>query len=243
MKTAARLLVAICVCVAIAGSVAVAQRARQVEGGGSFNDAPIVTEGNYTDTIRPTERLFYAVEVAAGQKLKVRANIAGGRPGERNLFVTAELRMHDPARDEIASVLARGSVINERGEKLTVTGEKVGGSSTDFAEPGLYYVSLALDEGPRRTQLDVDLKFTVKGEAVTASPTPTDTPTVEASPTPTPTEDPSDDDPGTGSGGSAAGPGGGDESDMPIGVWLGFFLAGIVGGSALEMFRGGRVRA
>jgi hypothetical protein len=221
--------------------VARAQRAHPVEGGGSFNDAPILTAGDYSDTIRPTERLFYAVELAEGQKLKVRAKIAGGRPGERNLFVSAELRMHDPARDEIASVLARGSVINERGESLTVVGDKVG-SSSDFTDPGIYYVSLALDEGPRRTQLDVALRFTVKGQAIEASPTPTDTPTVEA--TPTPTEEPSDDDPSTGSGGSAAGPSGDGDDDVPIGVWLGFFLAGILGGSAVEMFRGGRrVRA
>jgi hypothetical protein len=219
---------------------AAAQRARPVEGGGSFNNAPIVDAGRYTDTIRPKERLYYAIEVLEGQKLKARVVIDGHLPVDAGPIRT-DLRMVDPSREDIPGQQYIHQVWGPGTTKLVLTGDKVG-QSASFAEPGLYYVSLSLGNGPR-TQFDVDLRFTLKGTPVeptaTESPSPIEeeTPDDEESPEPTPedTEEPRSD---TGS----APPAGGDD-DLPIGLFAGFFVAGVLGGSAIELFRSGRARA
>ena len=227
-------------------SPAIAQRAQPVEGGGSFNDAPIVVPGTYRDTIRPSERLFYAIEVMRGQKLNARAVIEGTLSTDDSP-IRSEMRMHGPSRNEIPGQLSIHPVWS-RDSKLRLTGDKVDEDEQFFTEPGLYYVALALDSG-RRTEFNVELKFTVKGIAVepeqtpspTGSPTPIESPTPDdestAEPTPEDTEGPPADR------GSAAPPGPGGDDDLPMGLFVGFFVAGALGGSAIELFRGGRARA
>jgi hypothetical protein len=100
-----------------------------------------------------------------------------------------------------------------------------------------------MGNGPR-TQFDVDLKFTLKGTPVEPTPTESsspieeETPDDEESPEPTP-EESEEPRPDTG---SAAPPPGGDD-DLPVGLFVGFFVAGALGGSAIELFRGVRGRA
>ena len=226
-------------------SPAIAQRAQPVEGGGSFNDAPIVVPGTYRDTIRPSERLFYAIEVLPGQKLNARAVIEGTLSTDDSP-IRSEMRMHGPSRDEIPGQLSIHQVWSGN-SKLLLTGDKVDEDEQFFTEPGLYYVALALGSG-RRTQFDVELKFTLKGTAVepeqtpTESPAPDESPTPEDEPTAEPTPEDTEDPPAER--GSAAPPGrsGGGE-ELPIGLFVGFFVAGALGGSAIELFRGGRARA
>lgn len=59
----------------LACAPAAAAAARPVAGGGSFNDAPLLTPGAYTDTIRLDETLFYAVRLAPGQRLSATADL------------------------------------------------------------------------------------------------------------------------------------------------------------------------
>ena len=242
LRTAARL-VGPLIAVAVLASPAVGQRAQPVEGGGSFNDAPIVTPGRYTDTIRPRERLFYAIEVLPGQKLNARAVIEGTLSTDDSP-IRSEMKMHNPERDEIPGQLSIHQVWS-RDSKLRLTGDKVDEDEVSFSEPGLYYVALALGQG-RRTQFDVDLKFTLRGTAVEPSPTPTESPTpiVEETPEDEPTEEPTPEETEgpAGDSGSAAPPTGGDD-DLPVGVFVGFFVAGALGGSMIELFRGTRARA
>lgn len=56
-----------------------------VEGGGSFDDAPLLGEGTYDDTILPQETLFYRVALGEGQRLLVDAGVdlSPGSKGER----------------------------------------------------------------------------------------------------------------------------------------------------------------
>src|SRR5262249_32745094 len=63
----------------LAPGVAAAQQsgARPAVGGGSFNDAPLLAPGRYSDTIRLGERLYYGFAVKAGQRLHVRAVVPG----------------------------------------------------------------------------------------------------------------------------------------------------------------------
>lgn len=51
--------------------VAFGQKAAVVQGGGSFDAAPVLSAGSYTDTILPLETLFYSVALAEGQRLRV----------------------------------------------------------------------------------------------------------------------------------------------------------------------------
>ena len=223
---------------ALASPVA-AQRAQPVEGGGSFNDAPIVTAGRYRDTIRPKEKLFYAIEVLEGQKLNARAIINSHLTTDESP-IRSDLRVHTPNRDEIPGEISILSVwIGRTNHRLT--GDVVG-ESRFYTEPGLYYIALTMGNGPR-TQFDVDLKFTLKGTPVEATPTESpspieeETPEEEQSPEPTP-EDTEEPRPDTG---SAAPPAGGDD-ELPVGMFVAFFVAGALGGSAIELFRGGRAR-
>jgi len=229
--------------VAVSMSPAGAQRAQPVEGGGSFNDAPIVGPGTYRDTIRPSERLFYAIEVLPGQKLNARAVIEGTLSTDDSP-IRSEMRMHGPSRDEIPGQLSIHQVWS-RDSKLRLTGDKVDEDEQFFTEPGLYYVALALGSG-RRTEFDVELKFTLKGTAVEPEQTPTESPTPAESPTPEdePTEEPTPEETERRSGDSGtAGPPPSDDEELPVGVFVGFFVAGALGGSAIELFRGGRARA
>jgi len=240
-RTAARLTLAMAL-VTVVVAPAAGQRAQPVEGGGSFNDAPIVGSGSYADTIRPKERLFYAIEVLTGQKLNARAVIEGTLSTDDSP-IRSEIRMHNPARDEIPGQLVIDQVWS-RDSKLQLTGDKVDEDDTSFSEPGLYYVAVALGSG-RRTQFDVELKFTLKGTPIetdpTESPTPDESPTPEDEPTEEPSPPDDDEQPPAGSG--SASPPARSNDDLPVGLFVGFFVAGALGGSAIEMFRGARARA
>jgi Ca-activated chloride channel homolog len=48
-----------------------------VQGGGSFNTAPLIQGGQYTDTIKNNETLYYAVTLGEGQRLSFSATIVG----------------------------------------------------------------------------------------------------------------------------------------------------------------------
>ncbi|MGH2697740.1 MAG: hypothetical protein ACRDJL_00895, partial [Actinomycetota bacterium] len=78
---------------------ATAQRWAPVEGGGSFTEAPLLEEGAYSDTIRLTEELFYAVELAQGQGLKVTAQILGQKAGPQDPALTGQLQIYSSLRD------------------------------------------------------------------------------------------------------------------------------------------------
>jgi Ca-activated chloride channel family protein len=79
------LLVAALWLVAVAAAQPSPAGATSVDGGGSFDDAPLLRPGTYTDTILPLETLFYAVAVGAGQRLRVSAEVdlRGGSKNDR----------------------------------------------------------------------------------------------------------------------------------------------------------------
>ena len=81
-----------------------AQAQSSVEGGGSFNDAPVVKPGRYTDTLRGSETLFYAVQVKRGQKLTATATVSG----------STDDHVHGAAPDLLAG--ARGRHARRRGQ-------------------------------------------------------------------------------------------------------------------------------
>ena len=58
--------------------------AAPIVGGSSFDDAPLLHAGTYSDTIVPQETLFYAVTLGTGQRLRVDAEVdlSGGSKNE-----------------------------------------------------------------------------------------------------------------------------------------------------------------
>jgi hypothetical protein len=217
-----------------------AQRASPVEGGGSFNDAPILADGLYSDTIRAGENLYYAMQLAAGQRMRVKATIRPGI-GTVGTDVTsfAELQIYESNRerhfggkDQDIDDLFRYPIT--LGVRSGTAGDP---SALTEAAPGTWFVELGMPRSAavRRAELRVQLQVEVLGAAVEQpSPTPTDTP--EPSPT-EPSPNASAD-----RGGGSALPPGEDEGSNFTALFLAMFLLGLLGGAALEVVRGARAR-
>jgi len=220
-----------------------AQRGVPVQGGGSFTDAPLLEQGNYSDTIRLTEELFYGVELAEGQGLKVTAQILGQKNGPLDRALTGQLQIYSSLRDRWSSNELEGFDGVSNSAKWSIETPQVGVEGPDFdsdveffAQPGTYYFSLKFfrivgpdRESPvRKREFKTRYKVKVIGTALDPSPTPTPTPTEEPSPEETESEDP----------GSAAGPNEPASSDTPyLRVYLMTFLIGLLVGFAAVVGR------
>lgn len=82
--------------------------AAAVVGGSSFDDAPPLTAGTYSDTILPQETLFYAVALGAGQRLRVDAvvDLSGGSKTEHGYAKAAggfDLSFRTPLRERLST--------------------------------------------------------------------------------------------------------------------------------------------
>jgi Ca-activated chloride channel family protein len=179
-------------------------------GGGSYNDAPLLEPGSYRDTIRPGERVFYAFDVKAGQRLHVRAVIPGdgGRIPGADIFA---LGIETPLREvELATaaedLAGHGTFVTTTDtpiEYRTAPAPTFAGSDDpvrfpEYRGPGTYFVSLDLQTSnpePLPIEQDVELDVSVEG-------TPQAEPTPQRTPAPTATPAPAADD---GGGGSAVG--------------------------------------
>jgi hypothetical protein len=157
-----------------------------VEGGGSFNDAPVVKPGRYTDTLRGTETTYYAVALERGQKLDVTATVSG----TADVGYSLKLQIYSPARepdpfDGEASDSLSGS---DQSVALNVSGQTVGetGTTSDqyYQVSGNYYVVLSAETSATRfnpPQFDTQLQVDVTG---TVQPEPTATAAPQATPEP-----------------------------------------------------------
>jgi Ca-activated chloride channel homolog len=219
------------------------QRGSPVEGGGSFTDAPLLTPGPYSDTIRLTEELFYAVELAEGQTLKVTAQLLGERGGPSDPGVLGQLQIYNSLRDRWTNNELESFDGVNNSNKWSIKTPEIGSEGREFsqdaevfAEPGTYFFSLRFyrNVGPtrespiRKREFKTRLKVKVTGIAV--EPSPTATPTPETTPEPTPSETP---------GSSASGPTDDASSDAPyVRVYLMTFLIGLLVGFAVVVARG-----
>jgi hypothetical protein len=195
-----------------------------IAGGGSFNDAPVLKPGRYTDTLRGGEQLFYAVELKPGQKLDAGATIKG----RSNSSYQMSLQIYNPfrAEDVFDGEQSASYGQSDRSVSLRVEGHPVGeddGGVTDdvYGEPGTYYVSLAADDrgsNLEAEQFDSSIDLQVTGEVI---PQATPTATAESAKTAAPSQETG------GLGGGSGGDGGGGELGMAI--ILGLALGGLVG--------------
>jgi hypothetical protein len=197
-----------------------------IAGGGSFNDAPVLKPGRYTDTLRGGEQLFYAVDLKPGQKLDAGATIKGRTDSSYSVV----LQIYNPVREEdvFDGEQTESYGQTDRSASLRVEGQRVGeddGGTSDalYAEPGTYYVSLAADDrgsNLEAEQFDTSLDLQVTGEVIAQA-----TPTATAEPAKT--AEPAAGGLGNGGGGGGGGDGGGGELGMAI--VLGLALGGLAG--------------
>jgi len=231
-------LVLVALCLPLAPH-ALAQKGAPVKGGGSFTEAPVVEAGGYSDSIRMSEELFYAVELAEGQALKVSAKLLGQSNVGFDSFGIAQLQVYNSLRDRWTTNAIEGfdgaSDSAKWSLKTADVGDEVSPDAEFFAQPGTYYFSLRFTRnvGTERQspifkrEFKSRLQVKVIGQPVAPSPTPTES----VEPTPEETTDP----------GAAAPPSDttGSESDTPYGrVYLMTFLIGLLVGFAIVAIRG-----
>ena len=243
-----RAVVLVVVLLAVPLSATATQRATPVQGGGSFTEAPLLDEGNYSDTIRLTEELFYAVELSEGQGMKVTAQLLGERNGPTDPALLGQLQVYSTLRDRWPPNELESFDGVSNSSKWSIATPEVGGdgdgSSSDaefFAQPGTYYFSLRFyrsvgldrDSPVRRREFKTRLKVKLTGVTID----PSATPTAEASPTPT-EDEPSPEETDSEDPGSAAGPNEPTSSDTPyVRVYLMTFLIGLLLGFGIVVGR------
>jgi hypothetical protein len=218
---------------------ATAQQASPVKGGGSFTEAPVVEPGGYSDSIRMSEELFYAVEVAEGQALKVSAKLLGQSNVGFDSFGIGQLQVYNSLRDRWPTNALEGfdgaSDSAKWSLKTAEIGDELGQDGEFFSQPGTYYFSLRFTrnvgterESPIfKREFKSRLNVKVIGQPVAPSPTPTE------STEPAPEETPNS--------GAAAPPSDTtrSEDDTPyLRVYLMTFLIGLLVGFAIVAVKG-----
>lgn len=211
------------------GAPSLGEGAERVRGSGDFTGAPALGSGTYSDSIRLREELFYAVELAEGQSLRVAVRLLGRRGGPQDPTVAAQLRVYDPLRD-----LTGGTdLVNFSGtstSKLALTGEEVSPQSTSFESAGTYYFSVRLFElvGDERESPLKGLEFQTRLDVTVAGVALEPSPTASGSPSAEPTVAETD----------VAGPTPPSEEPPYIRVFLLTFLVGVVVGFGVVLIRG-----
>jgi hypothetical protein len=172
-----------------------------IVGSGSFNSAPILQPGSYSDTVEPSEYLYYAIRVGAGQRLRLSGATGEGPTDLLHLGVAAVyLTVHSPTRMEV-SAFADGDDEGDLGQPGGVTFESPtvqasGDSDTDgpWTGPGVYFLSVqAVYRGSQQDPPKAEIPFHFTVSRVGAvQPTPTPTPVHTATPSPTPTATPAE---------------------------------------------------
>jgi Ca-activated chloride channel family protein len=169
--------------------------ARPAVGGGSFNDAPLLAPGRYTDTVRIGERLYYAFNVKGGQRLHIRALVpGGGEPLPAEFFaVDVWSPLRQPAlgvdedisgEDDIVSYTDRQIDFRTNRVDTLTTAERADGAYTG---PGAWYVSFYLPSGedaPLPVEVPVDFDVAVEGTPLSEPRRPPPQPAAAATPTP-----------------------------------------------------------
>jgi hypothetical protein len=228
-------LLAVCVALGLAppaGAQEAAADRTPLVGGGSFLTAPVIETGEYSDTLLPAERLYYAVKLEAGQRLRVGAelDVDAGKYDDYasgfSLGVQTPLREVDVLGAVDEDITGNSSVTTDFDERLEYVTPPVLSRSAAFDEvgvyrgPGTWYVSLFLtttDDRPRRIEFPVRLDVEVIGEPQ---------PETEPEPTPASTPEPTPEQ------GSEDG-GGGTSLGAILGLGLLGLVVGLAGGAVL----------
>lgn len=110
-------------------------------GAPAFGGAPVLAAGEYRDTIRPGETLFYAVDVAEGEAVSIRALVRGR---DRLSPLETRLRLYNTQRVEDAFAHDAGYLRSPGTLRLRAVSGRVGPPNPDYPEPGTHYFSLSV---------------------------------------------------------------------------------------------------
>jgi hypothetical protein len=203
-----------------------------VVGGGSYNDAPLLDPGSFSDTILPGERLFYGFKLEAGQRLHVTARLRGvSDDAFKDVADVWAVGIETPLREvEIQDLVERdvtgngtltgsGTARIEFVSKPALTMSAAQQEDQTYRGPGTWFVNVYVattKADPIRRELPIDLDVAVEG-----------TPQEDPNPEPTP--------------GKAAAPkasedaddGGGPSVVAIAGLGVLGLAVGLVGGAAL----------
>lgn len=156
------------------------QAATPVVGGGSFVAAPLLEPGEYRDTILAGENLFYAIDVEAGQSIRVQAELAEDPPENSGLSTFSPV-FYTPLREVQRLDLetpedAEQTVSPGSGGRIDVTNSPVGtldAAGTDgiiYEGPGTWYVGFTgvygRSERPPRIETPFMFSLELVGEPV-----------------------------------------------------------------------------
>jgi len=158
---------------------------KAVVGGGSFNAAPLLAPGSYTDTVAAGETVYWKVRIAKGQVLRVKATVDTSQIETDPLaddyqhgliYLEYHLDLFTPLREQLsqesvgtydsASAILEGTT-GAGAKSGTATGpralgfEQILASDYDkdkFPGPGEWYVSLnAADSAPLPAEVPAEL--------------------------------------------------------------------------------------
>lgn len=157
--------------------------AEPIVGAGSFNAAPELEPGLYSDTVLPGEGTFFRVELAKGQTLAVEARfdtsgfeLIPGRPGfvpglntilyDVQLYTPLRQAIVDDERDRSGDL--QGQMVSVQSEEALGFEEVLSGDygDSDFDGPGAYYIALFTDEllgDAPNVEIPVQLRVDVSG--------------------------------------------------------------------------------
>lgn len=182
--------------------VAAAQKPEVVVGTGSYNNAPVLEPGIYSDTIRGAETNVYAVDLEPGQQIRAEVKVdSRGFEGIGGI-VMLKGQIDSPSRTPTLDSFV-GESFTSRTIGLGLTGPRAQDplgalSEESFVASGRWYVRATIDDpneevGPVEFPLELELD-------VTGTPTGESEPPVAPEPTeeePEPSEEPepTDDDP------------------------------------------------
>ena len=172
--------------------------ARPVEGGPSFNDAPVLAPGSYTDAITTGETRYFRVPLGWGQRLAYRLSV----PAQGLPIQTAALyvRLASPLRADAGQQSGNlGSVLLGGSDDQEVSGSsavpvRYANRSADTGElrayqvDGYYYVVLDLSYRlGRKEPVSFPFTLTVAASGGEEGPTYERDPAAYGSPSPSPT--------------------------------------------------------
>jgi Ca-activated chloride channel family protein len=194
-----------------------------VVGASATEAAPVLEPGQYTDSIRSGEELFYAVELQPGQSLGASATMVGELLSGDALGVF-DLELLQPSLQQAAIDRAVGVGTSARSVGVQTPPVGVDPQDFNFAEAGTYYLRVYMEaDVDRRSaagrEFPIELSVEVTGDPI---------------PSPSPAPDDGDDEQ------AAPPPGGGDDSESLLLLVAGAAAFGLLG-AALGTVAGRRV--
>jgi hypothetical protein len=218
VRTLLALLVAALV---LPASAAAQTEGKPIVGGGSFNTAPLLEPGKYSDTVAAGETVYWKVKLAKGQVLKVRATVDTSQIETDSLkddwlpglyYLDYELDLFTPLREQVSDESGSGyeqastelEGDDDAGAKTgSVESPRVlgfeqilagGYEASKFPAPGEWYIGLSVaddDTHPAEQPVELPAELEVTVEGTAEASSP-DFAKALATPTPEPTEAPID---------------------------------------------------